>query len=214
MQKYARLYDYIHEFQDLLYRFYAKDAVAFLCTYYNLNKETTVWDDENLMGGSYEDVGELTGMRWNKILLLPVFFVDEVSTMFDGREEGYIKDGETNIIIPSAYGILPYPNDKIKFEQAYLRSTNDVYPIFAVTNAEKSVNTDKLFWKLKLEVDQSYTTNALDLQVSNVYTFLDYDKTLHTSDDATFLTKMLAKNSSLRSRMKDLYDQNSGFYLI
>jgi len=84
----------------------------------------------------------------------------------------YIKDGETNIIIPSAYGILPYPNDKIKFEQAYLRPTNDVYPIFAVTNVEKSVNTDKLFWKLKLEVDQSYTTNALDLQVSKcIYIF-------------------------------------------
>jgi len=214
MQRYERIYSYIDEYLDLVYRYYAKHAIAFLSTYYNLNQDTTVWDNENLMGGPYEDIGTLTGMKFNKILLLPVFFVDEVNTIFDAREEGYIKDGETNIVFPSAYGITPYPNDKVKFEQSYLRPTNDVYPIYEVTGVEKSTNTDKLFWKLRLEVDQSYTQTDLDLQVSNTYTFLDYDKKLHTTSDATFLTKMLTKNVSLRSRMKDLYDQNSGFYLI
>ena len=214
MQKYERLYSYVNEYQDLVYRFYSKDAVAFLTTYYNLNKDTTIWDDEKLMGGAYEDVGNLSGMRWNKILLLPVYFIEDVTTIFDGQEIGYVKEGETSIVIPSSYGIIPYPNDKIKLEQSYLRPTNDTYPIYQVSGVEKSTNTETTFWKLKLEVDQSYLTTDLDLQVSDIYTFLDYDKKIHTVADASFLTKMLSKNNELRGRLKSLFDDNSGYYLI
>lgn len=213
MQRYERLYSYIHEYQDLVYRFYSKDAVAFITTYYNLNKDTTIWDNENLMGGSYENVGSLTGIRWNRILLFPVYYIDEVSTIFDGQETGYIKEGETNIVFPSIYGIIPYPGDKVKLEQSYLRPNNDVYPVFEVTGVEKSTNTDTLFWKLKLEVESRITTD-IDKQVSNTYTFFDYDKKVHTFNDAAFLTKMLIKNNDLKGRLKNLFDQNSGFYLI
>ena len=214
MQRYERLYSYIHEYQNLVYNFYSKDAVAFLTTYYNLNKETTVWDDEKLMGGSYEDIGTLTGMRFNKILLMPVYFIEEINTTFDGQEIGYVKEGETSIVFPSSYGIIPYPNDKVKLEQSYLRPTNDTYATYQVTGVEKSTNTETTFWKLKLEVDQSHKTTQIDEQVSNIYTFLDYDKKIHTVADATFLTKMLSKNNELRGRLKNLFDDNSGFYLI
>ena len=37
IQNYERLYDYVQEYQYLLYDYYAEHAVRFLTTYYNLN---------------------------------------------------------------------------------------------------------------------------------------------------------------------------------
>jgi hypothetical protein len=214
-QKYSRIYDYIHEYQRLIYDFYSKGVVAFLTTYYHINTEETVWDDENMMGGAYDQLGELSGIRWDKFLLIPVYYIEEVQTPFDAQETGLIKENETQFVIPSSYGFTPLVNDKFKMEQEWLKPTNDTYPIFNVTGIEKSVNADRLFWRLKVEVFQSATQTQLDLQVVDVYTFYEYDKLIHTIDDAQFLTNLLTKNDTLRDRCKqELFDCNSGFYLV
>ena len=214
-QKFERIYDYIHEYQRLIYEFYSKDVVAFLTTYYHIDTGDTVWEDENLFGGAYEKVGSLSGIKWNKILLLPVYYIEEINTAFDAQDIGYVKDNETHFVIPSTYGITPLPNDKLKLEQEFLRTNNDTYPVFSVTGVEKSVNVDRLFWKLKVEVEQSVTTTQLDLQLSDTYTFFEYDKKIHSIPDAQFLTRLLAKNETLRDRLSSsLYDGNSGYYFI
>jgi len=214
-QKFQRIYDYIHEYQSLIYDFYSKDVVAFLTTYYHIDTQDTVWEDENLFGGAYEKVGSLSGIKWNKILLLPVYYIEEINTMFDAQDIGYIKEGETHFVIPSTYGFTPLPNDKIKLEQAYLRITNDTYPVYSVTGVEKSVNADRLFWKLKIEVEQSVTTTQLDQQLADTYTFFEYDKYIHSVPNAQFLTRLLSKNETLRDRLSSsLYDGNSGYYFI
>ena len=214
-QKFERIYDYIHEYQNLIYEFYSKDVVAFLTTYYHIDTGDTVWEDENLFGGAYEKVGSLSGVKWNKILLLPVYYIEEINTTFDAQDIGYVKDNETHFVIPSTYGITPLPNDKLKLEQAFLRVSNDTYPVFSVTGVEKSVNADKLFWKLKVEVEQSVTTTQLDLQLADTFTFFDYDKKIHSVPGAQFLTRLLAKNETLKDRLSSsLYDGNSGYYFI
>jgi len=214
LQNYQRIYDYIHEYQKLVYDVYSKHAPRFLITYYNINKETTIWEDEYVFGGSYERIGDLTGMRWDKYLLLPIYWIDEVSTAFSGEDIGYIKEGETFITIPSTYNIQPYPGDLVKFEQEFLRPTNDIYPLFIVTNAEISANTDRRYWKLKIEVRESETTANADQQVSRTFAFFEYTKKIYEISDAAFLTKMLTKNESLRERLKSLFDENSGFYFV
>jgi hypothetical protein len=214
-QKFQRIYDYIHEYQNLVYDFYSKDVVAFLTTYYHIDAPETIWEDENVFAGAYDRVGEYSGIRWNKVLLLPVYYSEEISTVFDAQDIGYIKENITSFVIPSTYGFTPLPNDKFKLEQEYLRPTNDIYPTFSVTGIEKSVNADRLFWKLKVELEQSVTTSQLDLQVTNTYTFFEYDKKIHTIPHAQFLTRLLSKNETLRDRSKNiLYDRNSGYYFV
>ena len=214
-QKFERLYEYIHEYQSLVYDFYSKDVVAFLTTYYHIDREDTIWEDENMFGGAYEKLGDLSGVRWNKYLLIPVYYSEEINTVFDAQDIGYVKENETTFVIPSTYGFTPFPNDKFKLEQSYLRPTNDVYPVFSVTGIEKSVNADRLFWKLKVEVEESITTTQLDLQVIDTFSFYDYDKQIHTIDNAQFLTRLLSKNETLRDRLNQtMYDPNSGYYFI
>ena len=212
-QKYQRLYDYIHEYQRLIYDFYSKDIVAFLTTYYHISSKDTIWENENLFAGSYDRIGEYSGIAWDKILLLPGYYIEEVQTVIDGQEIGLIKENDTNLVIPSTYGFIPMVNDKIKFEQSFLKSTNDSYPIFNVGGIEKTVNADKTFYKLKLHVEQSITLDQLDEQVSNVYTFFDYDKKIHTLENAQFLSRLLIKNEQLKKTIKtNFYDPKSGFY--
>lgn len=219
MQKWLRtpswmaIYGYIHEYQNLVYEYYSKHGVAFLTTYYHVNKDETIWEDEYVFGGAYEQVGDLSGIKRDKILLLPIYFPDDITTSFDGQDIGQVKENMTNIIFPSSYGITPLPHDVIKLEQSFLSTTNDTHPLFQVTGVEIHPNTEKRYWKLKLETLQSRTTTELDNQVINNHVFFDYDKKIHTLADAEFLTNMLSKNSTLRSTLKNLFDDNSGFYL-
>jgi len=214
MQKYERIYDYIHEYQSLIYDYYSKHVVAFLTTYYHIDTDETIWEDENVFAGSYDRVGEYSGVRWNKILLLPVYYMDEINTPLDGQDIGYVKENNSTFVIPSTYGITPLPNDKLKLEQDYLRPTNNIYPLFNIGGVEKSVNADRVFWKINVSLEQSVTENQLNQQVQETYTFYDYDKKIHTVDDASFMTRLLSKNESLRETAKTLFDSNSGFYFI
>jgi len=213
-QNYEKLYFYIHEYQSLIYDYYSKHAVAFLTTYYNLDIPDTIWEDDLLYGGPYEFTGDLSGIKRNKILLLPVYFIEDVSTVFDGQETGYNKENLTSLIIPSSYGIVPYPNDIIKMEQEYLRPSNDTYPVFQVSGAEISVNTDRRFWKLKVETMQSVALPEVEAQVENIYSFVDYDKNIHTLADSQFIAKLLSKDATLRGVLTNLHDKRTGFYYI
>lgn len=214
MQNYSRLYEYIHEYQRLVHDYYSKHGIAFLVTYYNIDSTNTVWDDENLLGGSYERIGNLTGMKFRKILNLPVYWIDEIQSIFDGQQIGYIKEGASTLVFPSTYGFTPYPGDFIKFEQSYMRPTNDTYPIYVVGGVEKSSNTDRVFWKTNIQVRESIKTTEIDPQVTDVLSFVDYDKKIHRLDDAASITRLLLKNTNLSQKLKNLYDSNSGFYFL
>jgi len=214
MQLYERIYAYIQDYQRLVYDYYSKHSVAFLVTYYNINTTTTIWDDEHLMGGFYEKIGELSGVKYDKYLLLPVYWIEDVSTPMDGQDVGYIKENETRLIIPSSYGITPYPNDVIKFEQSYLMPEHDGAPLLEVTGVEVHPNTDRRFWKLTVHTDESHVTRDIDLQVEDTYVFFDYDKKIHTVENAASMTRMLSKNEDLRGNLTSMWDSNSGFYFL
>lgn len=213
IQNYERLYNYVHEYQNLLYDYYSKHVVRFLVTYYNLNVDETIWEDEDILGGAYEQTGDLSGIKRNKLLLLPVYYPEEITTSFDAEEVGYNKNTETNIVIPSSYGFKPYPHDVIKFEQEYLKSSNDTFPLYTVTGVEIHPNTDKRYWKLKCQVFQSETLSSVDAQVINTYSFVEYDKKIHTLSNSQFISKLLYKDSLLAPVLKNtLFDNRVGFY--
>lgn len=210
MQNWERLYEYIHEYQELVLDYYSKHGVAFLTTYWNINKDTTVWDKQQMYGGAYEKTGDLSGMKWDKYLLLPVYFSEEIATGFDGSDIGLVKEQETSIVFPSIYGITPYANDIIKFESEFLQSQNDTYPLFKVTGVEPYPNTEKRYWKLRCKVYESKSTDKLEAKTEDTYVFFDYDKKIHTVEEATTLARMLAKDEELKTNLNDMWNDNAG----
>ena len=218
MQLYERLYEYIYEYQKLIYDYYSKTATAFLVTYYHLDLDETIWDSTKLTGGYYEKIGELSGVKWLKILLLPVFFIENLSGDLTGEDIGMISEKETAVVIPSTYNFRPYPNDIIKLDQKYLQpsSEKDVYSLYVVSGIERSTPMPKTFYKLKVVSEQSRTTTEIDQQVlpDKIYSFFDYTKSIYTVPDTIFLAEMMLKNETLRVRLKNMFDENSGFYFI
>lgn len=214
MQQYERLYSYIYEYQKLVYDVYSKHAIAFLIDFYNINTDDTTWDNVQLDGGSYERIGELSGQTFTKYRLLPVYFIEQIpETQLDGTEYGLNQLNETTFVIPSSYEIEPVHGSFVKLDQTFLMSKNDLYPVFIVEGIEKSVNAEITFWKLKIRTFQSKIISEIEDQVKDSYIFLDYDKKIHTLDNASFLTKMMEKNELLKKEVTDYYDNNSGFYL-
>lgn len=214
MQQYERLYSYIYEYQDLVYRYYSKHAIAFLVDFYNIHEPTTIWDNIQLDGGSYERIGALSGQKFTKYKLLPVYFIEPIpETQLEGTEYGLNKLNETTFVIPSSYGITPIHGSFVKLDQSYLMPKNDLYPVFMVEGIEKSVNTEITFWRLKIRTFQTKIITEIEEQVDENYIFFDYDKKIHTLDEAEFLTKMMQKNSLLKDNLRNYYDDNSGFYL-
>ena len=214
MQNWTRLYSYIHDYQNLLYSYYSKHAVAFLTTYYNLNTDVTIWDADEAYAGSYERVGELTGMKWDKYLLLPVYFIDEISTAFDAQDIGQNKMQETTITFPSTYGITPLAGDVIKLEQQFMNPDNNTYPVFMIEGVEIHPNTERRFWKLKLKVFESVDTVIMDNQTEDTFVFFDYDKKIHTLDDAIVLAQLMEQDDELSDRLKNMWNTNTGFYSV
>jgi hypothetical protein len=214
MQNYERLYGYINEYWTAIYDIYSKDGTGYLVTYYNIDIHSTVWDNEFLMGGSYEKIGSLSGIKWNKYLLIPAYFIGETDTIFDAQDKGYINEGDSELVIPDTYGLIPYANDMVVIGKRQYYSTDETQmAIYAVTGLQKQ-GPDKTYWKLKLSVEQSRTNKELDSQVSNTYIFYEYDKKIHTIPESTTMTKMLSKSGTLRSNLKNLYDENSGLYFV
>ena len=213
MQNYNRINDYFVDYWKTLYSYYSKHGIAYLVAYYNLDKDSTVWDDTDLTGGYYEKIGSLSGVRWKKILTLPVFFIEETNTIFDAQDIGLVNEGSTGFVIPDEYGIQPYPNDIIKLYQNYIQE-DDRYALFTVTASQKQTHGDKTFWKLGCKVEQSHTTSEIDLQTSDLLVFYDYDKKIHQLEDSVSLTNLLAKNEEIRNNLKNLFDENSGLYFI
>ena len=213
MQNYNRINDYITDYWTLLYDYYSKHGQTYLVTYYNLDTEQTVWDNENLMGGYYEKIGQLSGMKWKKILTFPVYFIGETDTIFDAQDIGYVNEGNTGFVIPSSYGINPYPNDMIKLYQNYLQD-DDTYALYGITAVEKKSTGDRTFWKIGAKVEQSRTTKELDLQVSETLMFYNYDKKIHQIPETIGMTRLLSKNEIIRERLNNLFDQNSGLYFV
>ena len=214
MQNYKRIYDYYYEFWKTIYDVYSRHGIAYKVTYYHLDTTSTIWDDDTLFGGSYESLGPLSGIKYDKILFLPIYFITEMSNVWDAQAEGFINPGEIEIVIPSDYGFVPIPGDMFKLDEFVIDTQRDINPIFKISNLKKQTHQDLAYWQSHGEIYQSKTTEDLDLQVQNTMVFYDYDKKIHTLNDSISLTRMLNKNKIVRDRLKDLYDRNSGLYFV
>lgn len=217
MQNYNRVYDYIYEYWKRVYDTYSKHALSYLVTYYQLDLSSTVWDNEELMSGSYEKFGSLSGMRWKKICYLPVFFTTEITTDFEAKDEGYVNEGDVEFVIPSTYGFTPHVNDIIVFDCTFL-DTNPILSkhdeLLTVTGAKRQSPYDRTYWYLYAKGEQSRTIGEIEKQVSETCVFFEYTKNTYNVNDAITLTESMIRNKKLTERVDSLYSKNSGLFLL
>ena len=211
-QKWVQLNQYPLDYYELLYQYYSSAGIRLPVTYYSLDLPNSAKDDEVLMGGTYELMGDLSGYLWRKILMLPVYNMEQINYTMLGDETGVgFRDTRTTLFIPTSYEFRPMIHDFLIYDQLSWRDDSFQLwqPLYEVTNLEKASTTNITFWRLTLQ-GSSRTKEEIESQLSGNYTFVDYEKRIYKTSDAIHLTKQRSKNSILP--VNNFYNDRIGLY--
>jgi len=88
---------------------------------------------------------------------------------------------------------------------------DDTYPFFIVSNIEISPNTNKRYWKLKIKIWQMDKIEYILNQTEDTFVFFEYTKNILPLAEATRLAQLMSQNEELKDKIKNYYDENSGF---
>lgn len=214
-----RSYNYIEDFFRTLYEIYAKHHVpSYPVTYYSTDTTSTVWDADQLNGGAYEKggVGELSGVKWKKILMLPVFGIETVQMLQESGEKGGMtfRDGaSTQVVFPSLYGLIPVEGDVVDLSFGYKTSTVNTKMLYTVNNINMAHQGDFFqIYQLQLKM-APFTLEELEKQISSYYMFYEHEKTILPLYNTRRLLSLQEMSVNLTNQVNAFFNRQTGFYL-
>ncbi len=212
-QKWAQINEYPLDYFELLYQYYSAAGIRVPVTYYNLDLPNSVYEDERLDNGAYEQMGNLSGYLWKKILMLQVYNIEQINFALNADDTGVGFQGkQTTLFVPTSYEFQPMIHDILIYDQIQMRDDPfqaDI-PLYEVVNMEKASSAHISFWRLTLQ-GSSKSKWQIEKQLSGNFTFVDYEKKIYRTSDAIDLTKQRVRNSALK--VNDFYKEQIGLYV-
>lgn len=212
-QKWYQINEYPLDYFELLYQYYSSAGIRTPVTYYNLDLPNSVYDTELLGNGAYEQMGNLSGYLWKKIMMLPVYNMEQVNFSLNADESGVgFQDRTTSCFIPTSYEFHPRIHDMIIYDQITWRTdpfSADI-PMYEVMNLDKASTAEITFWKLSLK-STSKRKWQVEKQLSGNFTFIDYEKQIYRTSDAIDIQRLQLKNSDLP--VNDYFKELIGLYV-
>jgi hypothetical protein len=212
---YIRKYNYISDFYDTIYRYYSNVYQAYPITYYSIDWKNSTLDKNELLAGSYEkyNVGDLSGVKFNKILMLPVGNVEQMQPQQESGDSGLHFSSSLigGFTIPTTINLKPLEGDIVHFSQDFMMREKNIGPLYVVTNMNLATFGDLNVYQLRIKVIGSKLTEV-EKQISNYLMFLEHTKNIHPITNAELLLKLQDKNNLLAERLNNLF-HNSGFYI-
>ena len=211
-QKWFNINQYPLDYYEFLYQYYSAFGVRTPVTYYSLDLSNSVYDGDLLDGGTYEQMGNLSGLLWKKINMLPVYQLEQLNFAMNADESGvYYPNLATSFYLPASYELRPRVHDFMVYEQ--ISERDDPFkaslPMYEVVNVEKATSADVTFWKVVLN-NTSRSKRDIEDQLSGNFTFVDFEKQIYPTSDAILLQKFILKNSNLK--VNDFWKQHIGLY--
>lgn len=217
---FLRKYNYIEDYFHTVYQLYAEEYInAYPVTYYSLDVDQSIWDDEEMMAGSYEKqgIGELSGVKWKKIIMFPVFGIDQVQPQQATDERGgmtYHDSMTTQIIFPSLYGLIPLENDVVDLSFGIDHPGVNQKTLYTIGNINLSHSGDYFqIYQCRMKVSP-FTKDSIERQVSTSWMFYEHDKIIVPLEKGQMLTKLQQESSELSSILNsEIFDRQCSFYL-
>ena len=213
-QKFTNNFEFVNEYFKLLTRYYSSwNYTSIHCTYYSFDLENNVQDNDKLVNGSYEMIGNLSGYRWRKYLDIPLNNVEALSTTPTADEKGVTNSEKiTTCWFPSTIEIECHVHDFLLFSDA--QNSDNYYlrrpPLFEVVNVERSPDFDSTFYKITIKI--SYISQLdIDKQINGLFHYHDYEKKLYGLDDSIILNTLLTERK--KNCCNSTYDVNTGLYM-
>lgn len=174
------LHDYGQYFQNY-YNEYFDFNHAYICTYYHVNMEASLFDND-LEAGSYDQlVGDHSGYVWDVIYSFPIFTIDKVDFRVQMDEQrGVFQELETTISFPSMFGLEPMFGDVLIFEDIHNPALKRVY--YVSTTLEKSIPGNKTYFRVGLKGYNILDWNQFYSQVNDSYIFVDIFSSIYELD--------------------------------
>jgi len=215
MQPWIRRYNYISDYYNTVYNIYANAYPGYPITYYSVDWKESIYEPK-LMAGSYEKngVGALSGIKFKKILILPVYGIEQITPSNSGGEKGLtMHETETSTItFSSEYGLIPYEWDVVHFSQEFMSpDNNDNGPVFVVRNTSPATYGNMTMWNCSIKV-APYSLGDIKKQISSEYMFLEFTKKIHRLDTASILIKLQQRSDNLSENLSNVF-HDTGFYL-
>lgn len=164
---------YTDSYLDYIKR-YRNELKPTLCTYYLFDRARSIFDNEVLQSGGYERVGNLTGLKWYRILFFPVAFGTSAQKRYTQTEYGPTLPSETTAIFPRLF--TPSLLDFID----YTDHSKQINHVYQVTNIEISYITDYVeLYRCTLK-SQYFNTEEISNQISETLCYNEYTDEIHT----------------------------------
>lgn len=219
MLPFLRSYNYIEDYFRTLYEIYSKEyTAAYPVTYFSTDLTSSVWDTDQLNAGAYEKggVGELSGVKWKRIQMLPVFGVESVQMNQESGEKGgmsFREGASTQIVFPSLYGLTPLEGDVVDLSFGYKTSTMKTKMLFTVNNINPAHQGDFFeIYQLQLKM-APFTREELEKQVSSDYMFYELEQAILPLPNVRRLLKLQENSVTLTNQANRLFNNQTGFYL-
>lgn len=212
-QKFYSDFNHVSSYFKLLTQYYQNWSLPNVdVTYYSLDIENSYIDEDKLVNGAYELVGDLSTYRWRKILKLPVNNIESLTTTPTADEKGVTYSEKiTTCWFPSSNQIECHVHDFLVFSEFqdpdnyYLRNP----PLFEVVNVERSPDFDNTFYKISLKITY-IPQSKIDKKICTLLHYNDYEKMLYGIDDSICLTCMI--NERQKNKCNYYHNDNTGLY--
>lgn len=216
MLPWIRRYNYIEDYFYTSYRLYIELYHAYPITYYSLDFENSIIDDEHLMAMNYEKigVGKLSGIKWKKINLLPVFGVEQIQPSQNSGDKGmtYHESMYSSIAFPSIYGLKPTEWDIVDLNLGFRSSSIKISPLFVVSNINLAHQNDYFqIYQCRLSV-APFDLTMLEKQISSYYTFLEHEKRIFPIDVSNCLLNIHERFENVAGNLRNLFNHKTGMF--
>jgi hypothetical protein len=211
-----RKYNYIEDYFYTVYDYYSRVYPAFPVTYYATDHNETIWDDEYLNAGTYEHrgVGELSGQKWKKINMLPVFSIDQITPTQESNEKGinYEDSMTTRIAFPSVYGLKPYEDDAVDLSFGLKNPDMNIKNMYSINKVDISHHGDYLqFYICNIKIS-NFSKTDIEKQISNHWLFYEHEKSILPLDNSQILLMLQERSIELSNDINNNFS-SSGVFL-
>jgi len=165
-------------------------------TYYRLNTDQSIMDKTLLMNGSYERIGDLSGLKYDKIVNFYVAGSEQIVPQLEGGEQGVKIDYRTTIMFP-----------RIDFEPSFydfliFTVSNDITkPVFQVVNFSLAYLQDEItIYKADIK-GVGIPLDLLEQQVIGTYGYTDIDHKIHPIDEYNQIIKAYQNVQNLEANI-------------
>jgi len=160
-------FNYLEEYIRLTHDVYSKAHPAVFCDYYSLDQVNSIYDENYI--SSYQDIGDLSGLRWNKVSLYPVFFGEGSPPALNASEKGTTREDaiRPTVVVPNTGYIEPKILDYLVFTNLQGESL-----IYKVINIDYTMPNKRCAYKLQLGPCH-HEIPELEAEVSGRYIYND-----------------------------------------